>query len=56
MIMIMAIVIKGNYYYAKQFPRILWCFFLIFFITLTILYLEECQITFAIIIFAMTIK
>ena len=31
-------------------------FFLIFFITLTILYLEECQITFAIIIFAMTIK
>ena len=27
MIMIMAIVIKGNYYYAKQFPRILWCFF-----------------------------
>ena len=27
MIMIMAIVIKGNYYYAKKFPRILWCFF-----------------------------
>ena len=49
MIMIMTIVIKVNCYYAKKIPRILWCFLkIILFVTLTILYLEECQVTFAI--------
>ena len=49
MIMIMTIVIKVNCYYAIKIPRILWCFLkIILFVTLTILYLEECQVTFAI--------
>ena len=48
MIMIMTIVIKVNYY-AIKIPRILWCFLkIILFVTLTILYLEECQVTFVI--------
>ena len=49
MIMIMTIVIKVNCYYAIKIPRILWCFLkIILFTTLTILYQEECQVTFAI--------
>ena len=49
MIMIMTIVIKVNCYYAIKIPRILWCFLkVILFVTLTILYLDECQVTFAI--------
>ena len=39
------IIIKVNYDYHKISPRILWGTFLKSFITLTILYIEDCQTT-----------
>ena len=49
MIMIMTIVKKVNYCYAKKIPQSPLVLFLkILFATLIILYVEECQITFAI--------